>query len=248
MPVRHRASVCAVTARVYVAASSDELDRARLAMDAVRREGWGLCCDRCPKEMATRRGRDRRGRAGHPARVAAMTAAARASSALHSMASPEWYTPAPFVEAAREVMGGIDLDPASCAQANETVRAATFYDQAADGLSQPWAGRVFLNPPGGRGLVRAFWERLITHWRDGRVSQAIWIGYSLEQLQTLQSCPLGSPLDFELCFTSRRISFEAPGGGKRSPTHSNFIAYLPGDPLDNVRFEAAFERFGKVRK
>lgn len=34
-----------MTARVYVAASSDELDRAEAAMAAVRAEGWEVTCD-----------------------------------------------------------------------------------------------------------------------------------------------------------------------------------------------------------
>ncbi len=172
-----------------------------------------------------------------------------ASNAAHlSAGGHEWYTPAPVVEAARSLMGAIDLDPASCAQANETVQAARFFTEQDDGLSRAWFGRVLLNPPGGRGLVRAFWERLVASWRAGDVTEAVWIGYSLEQLQTLQACK-DDPLDFPLCFTRRRISFLAPGGGKKSPTHSNYIAWLPPrlDDNDLGRFETAFGPFGKVR-
>lgn len=147
-------------------------------------------------------------------------------AARHSMDSPEWYTPSSFVEAAREVMGGIDLDPASHPEANLTVKAMEFFTEEDNGLLQPWHGRIFLNPPGGKGvltaprtfrvpaegqqtkpLVPAFWRHLMGEWAQGHIDQAIWIGYSLEQLQSLQGSSFKSPLDFPICITAKRIAF-----------------------------------------
>jgi hypothetical protein len=59
----------------------------------------------------------------------------------------EWYTPARFIDLARKVMGGIDLDPASSDIAQETVQATTYFTKDDDGLSREWAGKVWLNPP-----------------------------------------------------------------------------------------------------
>jgi hypothetical protein len=42
----------------------------------------------------------------------------------------DWRTPRKFLDAAREVLGAIDLDPASGPEANETVKAAKFYTKA----------------------------------------------------------------------------------------------------------------------
>lgn len=127
--------------------------------------------------------------------------------ALHSVASPEWYTPAPFIAAARELFGGaITLDPASCDEANAHVGAENFYTSGMDGLRLPWRGDVFLNPPSGS--VAAFWRKLIDELRAGHIRQAIWIGYSVEQLQTLQNARAGcSPLDYPICIPSKRIAF-----------------------------------------
>jgi ParB family chromosome partitioning protein len=179
-------------------------------------------------------------------------------AARHSCDSPEWYTPAAFVEAAREVMGGIDLDPASHEEANRTVKATRFYTEQDNGLAQPWSGRVFLNPPGG--LVLEFWKKLLVEHAHERATEAIWIGYSLEQLQTLQGKGVVTPLDFSFCVPRQRIAFveneakqaariakllaQGKSPNKKSqPSHGNYIAYLGPHYCE---FKTVFGTFGKV--
>ncbi len=169
------------------------------------------------------------------------------SIAQHSSASNEWYTPAEYVEAARDVMGGIDLDPASCAEANETVKADRFWTKHEDGLNQDWRGRVFLNPPGGardgKSVAGLWWKKLIEEYETGRVGQFVFIGFTLEILRTTQDrSKYGdmSPLCevFKRCFPRKRISF----GGQPHPTHANVIVY--GGPY-TVTFRQQFSKFGE---
>ena len=57
---------------------------------------------------------------------------------FHNSGENEWYTPAHIVEAARACMGGIDLDPATSAKAQETVKAEAFYTIGDDALALSW--------------------------------------------------------------------------------------------------------------
>lgn len=181
-------------------------------------------------------------------------------AARHTCDSPEWYTPVRFVEAARQVMGEIDLDPMSHEEANRTVKATRFFTEQDNCFRHPWHGRVFLNPAGG--LVNEAWKYLVEEFATGRTSQAVWIGYSLEQLQTLQQSRAHvTPLNYPICITSKRIAFVeneakkaariakliAQGKDPRKssgPSHSNYVTYL-GPRIDE--FERVFKQCGQVK-
>lgn len=58
--------------------------------------------------------------------------------------SDDWHTPPEVVAKVVEEFGAFDLDP--CCR-DTTAKAPLFYTKADDGLSLPWFGRVWLNPP-----------------------------------------------------------------------------------------------------
>ena len=165
----------------------------------------------------------------------------------HLSKSAEWYTPQDIIEAAREVMGAIHLDPASSAKANERVKAERYYTKSDNSLQQPWVGRVFCNPPGDPSgkLIQAFWRKLVAEFISGRTSQAVWIGFNINQLQTLQCCPL-SPLDFSICYPKKRLHFVPNDREPGSPTHANYVCFMANDPNHHIKFGNYFEDFGKV--
>lgn len=67
----------------------------------------------------------------------------RSKAACFTSEGDQWYTPAPVIALARRILGEIDLDPASCPEAQRVVRAARYY--AVGGLALPWQGRVWCN-------------------------------------------------------------------------------------------------------
>lgn len=167
--------------------------------------------------------------------------------AQHSSKSVEWYTPAEYIEAARATMGGIDLDPASCILAQETVKAKCFYTKHSDGLSRKWSGRVWLNPPGG--LIQGqgsstlvWWTKLLAEVDAGRVQQALFLGFTLEVLRSFQP----RVRDMSFCIPRQRIRFvDASGVPQKRPTHANVILLLGPDANDS-RFAKHFSRFGEI--
>jgi phage N-6-adenine-methyltransferase len=136
---------------------------------------------------------------------------------------PEWYTPARYLELARQVMGGIDIDPASNPTAQETVRAERFYTREDDGLIQPWSGRVWLNPPYSTKLIVAFVERLLAEVQIGTVSQAILLTHANTDTRWFRSAAAGASA---LGFTTHRIKFIHPQRGEGAAVMGQAFFYF----------------------
>ncbi len=146
--------------------------------------------------------------------------------ALKWTGDPENYTPSKYIEAARSVMGGIDLDPASNMLAQETVKAAEWYDESENGLLQDWQGRVFLNPPYAHPTVAHFIDKLCDHVQARDVGAAV----LLTNNNTDTKCwHRAASLASAVCFTLGRINFYKVDGTRTQPTNGQTFFYFGGD-------------------
>jgi hypothetical protein len=165
-------------------------------------------------------------------------------AANFSSDSVEWYTPARYIEAARKALGKIDLDPASSAQANETVKATEFFTREQDGLEREWKGRAFLNPPYGKSqdhgsFAGAFCDKAIAEYESGNLDACIILVNSVHSQQWQARL-----FDFVICFVDHRIQFVAADGEEnKNPTFPNMFVYLGPDAK---RFARVFGTLGYV--
>jgi hypothetical protein len=195
---------------------------------------------------------------------------AKPKNVLHSSESNRWFTPAHFVDAARDVLGRIDLDPASEPIANEAVGATRIITELEDGLVAPWRlddqppVTIWLNPPGGkrssttgqpgakgagnRSLAGLFWERLLRETAAGNVESAVFLAFNLELLQTTQNKEVPALGQYLCCIPRKRIAFERPGQKAASPTHGNVFAYIPGTVDRSIWFIHRFASIGTITK
>jgi DNA N-6-adenine-methyltransferase (Dam) len=161
------------------------------------------------------------------------------------MSTNEWYTPSRYVEASRQVMGGIELDPASCTFANEIVKAERIYTKAENGLMFPWVAQsVFLNPPYGKTAQGAgsnleqFTRHVVEQYQCGNTKQAILL------IPVNTATRWFTPLwVYPICFPSHRIRFYSEKGPSTGISFGTCFVYFGPH---TQHFIEVFSKFGTI--
>jgi phage N-6-adenine-methyltransferase len=151
----------------------------------------------------------------------------------------EWYTPPDIIEAARDVMGGIDLDPASCELAQSNVKAKRFYTVDDDGLSKEWTGRVWLNPPYSKDLIGPFALKVVNE--SARLQHAVVLVNNATDTAWFHDL---ASVASAVCFLRGRVRFlDRTGKPANTPVQGQAVIYVGA----NVEgFRRRFSSFGLV--
>jgi hypothetical protein len=165
------------------------------------------------------------------------------------MSTNEWYTRPKYIEAACLVMDGIDLDPASCAAANEIVKATRYFTEKQNGLLQEWKARsLWFNPPYARTAtyhsgIRHWVEKALQSYQSGDIEQAILL------LTTEVNAQWFQPLwEYPICFADHRVKFLAPVLDPRGVYNHMFGTCFVYLGPHEERFAEVFSQFGRIVK
>lgn len=148
----------------------------------------------------------------------------------------EWYTPKEIIEAARETMESIDVDPASNEIAQKIVKAETYYTAETNGLDKTWNGNVWLNPPYASDLIGKFADKLVAERANYR--QAVVLVNNATETEWFRKIVSVSAA---VCFPKGRVKFYMPDGRTGAPLQGQAIIYI-GDESD--KFLEVFSKVG----
>ncbi len=152
----------------------------------------------------------------------------------------EWYTPKKFIDAAREVMGSIDLDPASSEIANKVIQATKIYTSEDNGLIHPWSGNIWMNPPYNNSLVSEFTKKLMNELPN--INQACVLVNNATETRWFQDYIFSKCNS--ICFVKGRIKFlDVNGECTGSSLQGQVIAYFGNE---TKKFHEKFSFFGKI--
>lgn len=156
--------------------------------------------------------------------------------------SDSWYTPMVYVESARAVMGGIDLDPFSSDLANETIKATRYHTEKNSCLAVDWhASSVWMNPPYGKLMTMAADKFLEQYAVKNFETGIILVNNSTDTKWFAKLAEHASAF----CFTDHRIRFYV-GDSKESSTGNTRGQVFIYFGRDVAKFKQEFAKHGLI--
>lgn len=125
-----------------------------------------------------------------------------------------WLTPPHIIEA----LGKFDLDPCAPTEKPGWTKCTKEYNITHNGLAQPWQGRVWMNPPYGKGMDK--WLKKLKEHGNG-------IAFIFARTETRQFFDhIWQDAD-AILFLKGRVKFHAPDGSQKGPANapSVLVAY-----------------------
>lgn len=124
----------------------------------------------------------------------------------NNISPDDWYTPRWIID----TLGPFDLDPSAAPPEVRPFQTAPLcYTKEDDGLSLPWKGAVWLNPPYSRVLLRKFCERMAKH-NNG-------IALLVNRQDNLLFQEVIFPTAASMIFMRHRVKFIRPDGSTGNP-------------------------------
>ena len=155
---------------------------------------------------------------------------------LMSSASDEWYTTPDIIDAAIACMGRIDLDPCSNSHESPNVPASRHYTKEDDGLSLPWFGNVYVNPPYGTAIP--LWvDKIISEYQSGNIERCVLLLPARTDTQWFRKMA-----EYPKCFMFGRIKFN---GHENSAPFPSMLVGIGFEQCVDV-FDRAVSHLGDV--
>lgn len=153
---------------------------------------------------------------GAPSTPAAAPEVSMIDAPEDAPSSDERYTPRDVIETARLILGGIGLDPASAHEAQEVVKAKTYWTSEHDALARDWgavgARTVWLNPPYSRQLIAPFAKKFLEELDAESFEEALVLVNASVCATWWQDLARRAQL---IAYPPSRLAFRQPGTGEQ---------------------------------
>jgi phage N-6-adenine-methyltransferase len=156
-----------------------------------------------------------------------------------------WFTPPEYLDAVRAVLGGIDLDPFTSADANIAVGATHIFTPEKSAFDHDWRvcdrPRVFMNPPYAAGMIGRAVNRFLNQYDIRRFDEGIVLVNNATDTRWFEAL---ATTCHAICFTDHRISFWS-NDGKSASGNTRGQAFFYFGP-DVAAFARVFGRHGFI--